>query len=357
MRKVLVTGAGGFIGRHIVEHLSEGGHEVRATDLPAADMSRSAALGAECFAGDLMDRDFAGRAVEGVDGVVHPAAAFDLGLPRDYLLSVNTGTTRNLSEAAARAGVGMFVQFSTCDVYGLVREGPTGEDTRPAPRNAYSLSKLYSEFIAFSVMKRESLPVAVIRPTFVYGPGSLYAARYFILLPSLLARYVKSVPLPSSGQRINAVHVEDVASAAVAVLEAGADAAGSNYNVADDGGMSAVDFLRVIFGPFGVDCGSRTFKAPGLLDAVGRIGERLPMVLLRPVERFVQRRWDRVLIENDLVPFLSVKLDRDLFGFLYGEHYYSNARLKSLGWSPKYPTIAEGWPSTVQWYRDNRFIP
>ena len=355
--KVLVTGAGGFIGRYVVERLAGRGHDVRATDLQGVDLAYAGELGAETAGGNLLRRDFASEAVEGVGAVVHLAAAFDLGLPRELLVSTNVGTTINITSAAAAAGVGMFVQYSTCDVFGLKRQGPTGEDEPKKPQCAYSLSKLLSESAAMGAMRRDGLPVAVVRPTFVYGPGAIYTARSFMLLPALLSRYADSVPLPAGGPRTNTIHARDMAEATVTVLEAGEEAAGFSYNVADDSEMSSCEFLRITFEPFGITCSGELNVPWTAVETTGRLAALLPRGAFKVVDRFLGRRWNRVLIENELIPLLSPKVDKDFLGFLYGEHLYSNERIKSLGWEPRYRTFADGWPPTVKWYRDNRYIP
>ena len=357
MERVLVTGAGGFIGRHVIRQLVGRSYRVRATDLPGVDLRYSLELGAEVATGDLLDYQFASDAAEGMDGVVHLAAAFDLGLPRERLLSTNIGTTVNACRAAARAGARIFIQYSTCDVFGLKRKGPTAEDEPKKPRCAYSLSKLYSELVAMGIMRSEGLPVAIVRPSFVYGPGALYTARSFMLLPALLACYVDSIPLPAGGPRTSTTHVGDMAAATIAVLEAGDGAAGETFNVVDDSDMCAHEFLKAIFEPFGIGCSGELGIPWSVIEGAGRLGELLPLRAFAPIDRFLAKRWDRVIIENGLVPMLSPKLDRDFLGFLYGEHYYTNDRMKSLGWEPRYRTFSDGWPETVQWYRENVYIP
>ncbi len=79
--KILVTGAAGFIGRHVVEEFRQSGHAVRATDLPSCDLSQAAALEAEVVPGDLLKEEDVRRMLDGVTHVVHCAAAFDLGHP------------------------------------------------------------------------------------------------------------------------------------------------------------------------------------------------------------------------------------------------------------------------------------
>ncbi|MBU1671557.1 MAG: NAD-dependent epimerase/dehydratase family protein [Actinobacteria bacterium] len=356
-KTVLVTGAGGFVGRYVVRLLTERGYSVKATDLPAVDLTYAAELGAVVEQGDLMRHHFCRSLVEGCDMVIHIAAAFDLSLTREVIESINVGSTRSLALAAARKGAGHFIQYSTCDVYGLKRRSPITEDESKRPDCAYSISKYLSELTALGVMWQEGLPVSIIRPTFVYGPGAVYTARSFMVLPTLLKRYADRIPLPAGGPQINTVHVEDLAEATCAVLEAGPGPGGRAFNVADDSVMTGSELIRRVMEPFGIECAPEVALPWSAIEAVARVASHTPMRLIRALNEFLAGRWDSIAFEHDLVPLLSPRIDRDFLGFLYGEHRYANDRLKSLGWSPRYPTFADGWPATVAWYRENRYIP
>jgi len=354
---ILVTGACGFIGKHLVKTLVDGGFRVTACDLPSADFSWCEDLGVRALAGDLMNREFASKVVQGIDGVFNLAAAFDLSLPVYELVSKNVGIVKNLAEAAARAGVRSFIHFSTCDVFGLKRKGPTHEDDQKKPRCAYSYSKLLSEEAAMRYSSEKGMSISIIRPTFVYGPGAIYTAGAFIALSALLKRYTESIPLPRGGPMINTIHVEDLVRATVIVYEARKKARGLAFNVADDSKMCAFDFLRYIFEPFGITC-SRPLRLPwALVEGAARIAGKIPVSFYRRAEAFLQKKWKKIIQEEGLKSALSVKFDRDFLGYVYGDHCYSNERIKSLGWVPKFPTFKDGWSLTVQWYRENGYIP
>ena len=139
--KALVTGADGFIGSHLVEHLLRAGHEVRAMVLYDARNSEGwleaippeARDRIEVVAGDVRDPDGTDAAVAGADTVLHLAAL--IGIPYSYrapasYIDVNVTGTLNLLNAARRHGVRRFVQTSTSEVYGTARFVPITEEHR-----------------------------------------------------------------------------------------------------------------------------------------------------------------------------------------------------------------------------------
>ena len=148
---VLVTGAGGNLGRVLVPALEAIGHHVRVFDFRAVD------LGAESVVGDVRDHDDVARAVAGVDAIVHAAALHGIHLdshaPEEYW-STNVTGTFNVYEAARLAGVRRIVLCSTMAVYGESAERTAGawavvtEDLPPRPKDVYGLSKLLCEVLA-----------------------------------------------------------------------------------------------------------------------------------------------------------------------------------------------------------------
>lgn len=171
-RNVLVTGAGGFIGSHLVRDQLARGHAVTATDI---DLQRLEALnlGGElrCERLDLRSSGQFARLLEGVDTVFHLAAAhLDVLKGEDYFFAVNVGATEALARLAADAGVRRFVHCSTVGVYGPLETLPADETTPPKPDIAYERSKLEGEAAIRGVAAQTGLSVAILRPAWVYGP-------------------------------------------------------------------------------------------------------------------------------------------------------------------------------------------
>lgn len=170
--KVLITGAGGFIGSHLVDSQLEHGHNVRAVDLHLDLLRHQTAhprLEAICV--DLTEKGIARRLVEGIDIIYHLASAhLDVSLSDDHYRHVNVGVTLSLLDAAKQAGVKRFVHCSSVGVIGDVQHPPADESTECHPVNIYERTKLEGERAALDFAGRTGFPVVVVRPAWVYGP-------------------------------------------------------------------------------------------------------------------------------------------------------------------------------------------
>lgn len=177
----LVTGATGFTGGRLAEMLVAQGYCVRAmvrdTDGAAAHSLRG--HGVETVQGDLTDTIAIKDAMQSVTHLFNIAAAYrDASHPDDYYFQVNRDAVRDLINAAETAGVGRIVHCSTCGVHGDVSEIPANEQTAFRPGDVYQRSKLEGEEIAREAMAR-GVPISVIRPTGIYGPGDLRFLKLF----------------------------------------------------------------------------------------------------------------------------------------------------------------------------------
>lgn len=170
--KVLITGAGGFIGSHLVDSQLEKGFDVRAVDL---DLERLRHVfkhpHVEAIQGDITNADLVQELVAGVDVVYHLASAhLDVSLSDEHYRLVNVGATLMLLEAALRAEVKRFVHCSSVGVIGDVEHPPADESTECHPTNIYEQTKLDGEMAALDFAHRTGFPVVVMRPAWVYGP-------------------------------------------------------------------------------------------------------------------------------------------------------------------------------------------
>jgi UDP-glucose 4-epimerase len=354
---VLVTGACGFIAPYIVEELARKGYSVRATDLPDADFCDVEGLPCDIATADLLRRDQAAAVMKGVDMVVHTAARMNYFLDRASYELANYHVTVNTCEAALAAGVKRFVHFSTCDTYGPPSYSPVDERHPQHPLNLYAITKLYGEQAALRFHRDKGLPVSVIRPTAVYGPRCVYIMGLFLALPVMLRELgVKFVPLPKQGFKGNMVHVEDIAGATVFVMEQEA-AIGEAFNVSDDTTMPAGELIEVVLDSIGV-ASRRVLPFPDLLVSLAsRLGSHLPRVFFTMLSDYLQRGWDRVVVEHALVPMLKPRFDPGFTAFGRGDYDFENAKLKALGYQLKHPDFKAGWNESVRWFEEQRWIP
>lgn len=192
-KKVLVTGAGGFIGSHLAERLLAEGAEVRA-------MVHYNALGKagwldhspfresmEIIGGDITDRDSVSAAVKGVEVVFHLGAL--IAIPYSYrapasYVQTNVVGTLNVLQAALDHGIARMVHTSTSEVYGTARVVPIPESHPLQGQSPYSASKIGADQMANAFHRSFGLPVATIRPFNTFGPRQSMRA----VIPTIIAQ-------------------------------------------------------------------------------------------------------------------------------------------------------------------------
>jgi dTDP-glucose 4,6-dehydratase len=180
-KKVLVTGADGFIGSHLVEALVRKGASVRALVLYNSfgswgwlDHVAPELRGQfEVVAGDIRDPHFVGDAVRGSEILLHLAAL--ISIPFSYVspgayVDTNVTGTLNLLQAGRDHAVGRIVCTSTSEVYGTARYVPIDEDHPLQAQSPYAASKIAADQLALSFQRSFGLPVTVLRPFNTYGP-------------------------------------------------------------------------------------------------------------------------------------------------------------------------------------------
>ncbi|MEU1670877.1 NAD-dependent epimerase/dehydratase family protein [Streptomyces roseifaciens] len=239
---VLVTGASGFIGGHLVRRLAERGHRVRVLVREGSDRSGFAGSEAGAVTGDLNDLASLHRAAAGVRQVYNCAGmSADWGAWEDFR-RINVTGAANVVEAAAHAGtVRRVLHVSTTDVYGYpVRPC----DERAEPRDTglpYNRSKLLGERAVREASERTGVPVTVVRPVSVYGPGS---KDFVIEIAGLLLRkqmvYIRQGRVPAG--------LLYVGNAVDAMIDACASdaTAGRAYNLRDPGLTTWREYIEAL---------------------------------------------------------------------------------------------------------------
>lgn len=254
-KKILITGADGFIGSHLTEQLVQAGADVRAFVyynsfnswgwLDEADDRVKNAL--DVFAGDIRDPHGVRTAMQGCDVVLHLAAL--IAIPYSYhspdtYVDTNIKGTLNVVQAARELGIERVVHTSTSEVYGTARFVPITEAHPLQGQSPYSASKIGADQMALSFHASFETPVAVIRPFNTYGPRQSARA----VIPTIITQ----VAAGTGAIKLGAMHptrdfnyVRDTVRGFIAVAECDA-AIGRVVNIGSNFEVSVGDTARLI---------------------------------------------------------------------------------------------------------------
>jgi len=333
----LVTGATGFIGARLVETLVGERWRVRATGRRARPDHLAPAV--EYVPDDLAGDDPSGLAglCDGVTHVFHLAGASSSKSSQEEMERDNVVATRRLLEAAGTGSLERFVHMSSTSVYGEEEQlpSPVVEDVEPSPSRGYGKAKWGAEQAVWEHGKK-GVPVVVLRPVTVYGPGAVKLLASAILDVAI----ERAAGLPRLGlapepmeQRL--VHVDDLVGATVHLATA-VDAVGRAFNVVDGIYPSSHEVGAVLAGCFGmeVDIG----------------GEGLDEERRRQVWEHLQQR--------GMAPAILFTPDRlRLMGKTNRNNRLSTDALVSTGFRFRHTDFAAAVADDVDWYRRHRWLP
>lgn len=295
--RILVTGASGFIGRHLVAALARAGYQVRAAARQPVVFDGPDVEG--LVMGDMSRPIAAEYLVRGCDAVIHAAGMAHArpGIPDAVYTAINVDATRQIAKAARAARVKHVVLMSSVRAQaGATASGILTEDTAPTPTDAYGRSKLAAESAALDALAGSSTRATVLRPVLVYGPGVKGN------MAELMRLAERAVPLPfaSLTARRSLVGIDNLVGAILHLLSA-PDPDGV-FLVADDGAVTLADIVAALRRGRG--------RAPMLLP--------IPQVAVRAGLRLAKRH---------------ALADR-----LTGSLVVDAARLRATGWRPQLTT-------------------
>jgi UDP-glucose 4-epimerase len=222
----LITGAAGFLGSALAEHLAREGHQVRGIDDLSTGDPKALSPDVHFTRGDVNDRPKLWTLLQEVDCVYHLAARVSVQesvlYPREYN-AVNVGGTVSLMEAMRDVGVRRVIFASSGAVYGDQGEQPLNESAIPDPHSPYAVSKVSAEHYVRTIGKLWGMDTVCLRIFNAYGPGQHLPASHPPVVPHFLRQALRGGTLVVHGdgeQTRDYVYADDVVSAMVAAATA-----------------------------------------------------------------------------------------------------------------------------------------
>lgn len=253
--KVLVTGADGFIGSHLVEELIKAGHEVKAfcyynsfntwgwlDNFPKELLEQ-----VEVFTGDVRDPNGVRTAMKGCQAVYHLAAL--IAIPYSYhspdsYVDTNVKGTLNILQAARDLNLERIIVTSTSEVYGTAQYIPIDEKHPRQPQSPYSASKIGADCMAESFYRSFDLPVTIVRPFNTYGPRQSARA----IIPTIitqLANGFEEIKLGDLRPTRDFLYVKDTARGFIAIANS-TDLIGHDCNIATNSEISMQELVDTL---------------------------------------------------------------------------------------------------------------
>lgn len=241
---ILVTGATGFLGSALVMQLVKQGQSVRVFVRNEKKAHEQFGEAVTILTGDITDPKSVERAVQGVTTIYHLVGhLYHPSVPPELYVRTHVEGTRILLDACqGQSSLQRLVYCSTTGVHGVTGNTPAAEDAPFAPTNPYEATKLEGELLALKAYREQGLPVSVVRPGLVYGPGDLHLLSFFSSIQKGLFRVI------DGGQALlHPIYIDDMITAFLLCAEhplvgwhclrargarGGANATGHSYNIA-----------------------------------------------------------------------------------------------------------------------------
>ena len=329
---LLVTGASGLVGSHVVERARRRGIRTRVLARASSKTQLLDGWGAETIIGDMSDPASLKAAAVGATVIVHCAAKVgDWGPVEDYR-AVNVRALEDLLAVAASAGtLRRFIHISSLGVYPARDQHGTDESEPPSADgiDGYTLTKYEAEQVVLRQIREKGLPATILRPGFIYGP------RDRTVLPRLLAKIRdKSFAFLGSGEQLmNNTFVGNLVEAVFAALETD-ESIGQVYNVTDGRLVSKREFVTTIATLAG-------YEVPK---------KQVPLPVARVLAKAMEGTWrllgkkEAPLLSSARIKFLGLNLDFSIH----------KAR-RELGYNPQVE-FADGMRQTIDWFREQGVV-
>jgi nucleoside-diphosphate-sugar epimerase len=329
--EILITGATGLLGRHLLQVLQERGDRVRILALPGENTSAQEALGIAIHRGDIRQPETLAEPMQGADGVFHLAAMMGVWRPMEDYRAVNVTGTENVCRSALKAGVRRLVHISSWTVYGMNLPAPATEDLPLRPLNEpYAVTKTEGDRLVQRMIAEEGLPAVIVRPGTFFGPGDRL---HFGRIADRIHRG-SWITIGSGRNALPFVYVTDVVQGLILALD-DERAVGRAYNITNDRPLSQ----REMWGAIAQEIGAKPPRIRVPYSAIFAAGYGAEQVA-----RLTRAR------SQPPVTRLGVML----FG---GDNRHSIERARrELGYAPRVP-LREGVRLAGEWYREQNPVP
>jgi len=328
--KVLITGGAGFFGLHMARKLLMEGHEVLLLDIADFDPSEYETLGeplpqgwmqrVSFLKGDVRNRKVVDDALEGVDAVIHAAAALPLWHPKD-IITTNVDGMRVVLECSFKRGIDRVIFISSTAVYGIPEKHPLYEDDPLDGVGPYGKSKIFAEQICLQFRQR-GMNVPIVRPKTFVGPGRLGV---FQILFDWIERG-KPIPVIGNGlNRYQLLDVDDLTDAVMKLLTLTPEAVNDTFNIGAEKFRSVREDVQALCD----HAGTGAFVVPTPAGFVKATLRALEVLKLSPLYKWVYGTADKD-------SFVAIE----------------KAKAK-LQWQPKYSN-AEALCRTYDWYLQHK---
>ena len=327
MEKIFLTGVTGFAGSHLAERLQSQGYKLKVLIRAHHDIKNWQHKGYQVVVGDLAEDNWIDETLEDVDAVINIAAVYrQAGIPDSRYWEVNYQGTKNLALASLRHRIKKFIHCSTVGVLGHISNPPADETAPYNPGDIYQVTKCEAEKLVLKYHREKNLPLVVIRPAAIYGPGDRRLLKIF----SWTARR-RFVMLGDGKTLYHMVYVDDLANGFQLALEK-EEAVGEIFIIAGEETVSLNKLMEMI---------AEELKVP-------------PPRLHFPYAPVYALAY---LVEKICIPLrIEPPIYRRRIEFFIKDRAFKIDKARSLlGYQPKY-SLEKGIHLTAQWYRDKGWL-